>query len=257
MDKNILDDIPNEAGNELEDSLESIEEEKGEKDTPPDSSPNDKTEGEGSEPSDNKKNEEEENLPFHKHPRWKAINDKNKELESELSEIKGKLEGLSEATQKQKDEAPERPEWFTALYGDDDDLWAKSHVYFKQREEAMMEQLYKKINNEQTSQLEAQTKEEREAAEYVSNAIQDLKDSGEKFDTNELIAVIKEYQPTDEEGNLDFNRGLKMLKEFKKANPESNKAKRDLAASTTSTSKPTDDGEPLNTTKSLRFSGWN
>lgn len=251
---NILDEIPNETG-ELIEELGDLAEENEEKDTPSESSTDDKTDDKELDDTNDKK-DEEENLPFHKHPRWKKVQDDKKELELKVAELSGKLDGLSEVTKQEKADTPPRPEWFTSLYGDDEELWPKVYKYEQEREERIKAELLGKIETENTSKTEAQLREEREALEHVNNSIQDLKDSGEKFDSKELVAVVREYQPTDDNGNLDFVRGLKMLKELKKTNPESSKAKKELADTTTSKSTHTNDDEPLNTTKSLRHTGW-
>lgn len=258
MDFANTDGISNEGvklDDKTDEELEKLGQEVEEEETSSESSTEKKQDGKDSDVTEDKKDEEED-LPFHKHPRWKAINDKNKELEEnnkrlelEMAKISGKLEGIGKPQ-----EAEQTPiaDWFVKLYGADQELWEAYQVEENKREDSLKKRLLEEINKENQEKTAKQEQEEREAAEYINNSIQELKDSGEKFDTQKLRDVVLKYQPTDNNGNLDFKRGLEILKQIDKPNTEKDTAKKELVSDTVKNTKTVNNDVQAATTRMLR-----
>lgn len=200
-----------------------------------------KEDGEGSEP---KKTPEEFKGTFHTHPRWIAREKKLKEYEerdrareAELAELRGKLDIVSDsiasARQAQEDgEEVKIPEWFVTLYGEDEEAYLK----YLEAEEARLadfeEKAIKRI--ETRRETAAREAEEREAADlkWVDDSLDALRtelqeDQLEDFDTmskedqesftRDVLRIVRDYTPTDEDGNIDFRKAYNILQNEKAA----------------------------------------
>lgn len=75
-----------------------------------------------------------------------------------------------------------------------------------------------------------------------------MKDEGLKFDKNELIKVVNDYRPINDEGKWDFRRAYKIL-QLNAKSPD--KARKELADSTTR-QKPDSKGEKFQTAHTLK-----
>ena len=82
-----------------------------------------KDNSEGSQPEEKPKGETpaeetkqtEENVPFHKHPRFQEIIRKNKELEEEMAQLRQATENINKPNQ-----STEIPKWFVDLFGENE-----------------------------------------------------------------------------------------------------------------------------------------
>jgi len=200
--------------------------------------------------------ENDDNIPFHKHPRWKEmVAQRDKALELAES-LEGRLNKL-ENTAGNKEQVPSRPEWFTKLYGADeqaDEAWKLYYQNEVELERQREERFYNRFKQEQESSQQKLSKAEQEARDYIENSIQELKDEGNQFDRKELETIMKKYTPTDENNNLDFRKGLDILLAIKKGSNTADKniARKQVASSTTSPSKPAGKETPYGTTFNLR-----
>ena len=206
--------------------LESVHKE--EEETPAAPSAEDKTdeEEEGSQPD----KEAEDKIPFHKHPRWEAMMRKNKELEAELESLKGTVE--SRQHESDEEEEVEIPQWFVDLYGDDPETF-KAYLQAEEQKEAEREE---RIIRRMAERKDEESRKEQEYQEWVDDQLETLRESGEDFEDNALMKVMVEYAPSDAEGNLDFSKGLAILRKLGGGEPGSNKSvsdKKRIAASTT------------------------
>lgn len=224
-------------GTSLEDTLkdivsESLPEEHQEEETP----------AEGDVPA-------EDNLPFHKHPRWI-------ERENELQEIREREEAmvaeLAELKAQKSTGDEEIPPWFSELYGDNQVAWNK----YSEHEQARTEEIEARII---ARQQEAQTKEVQEAEhwnKWVESQIDELADTGKKFDRNKLIKVMLDYSPTDAQNNLDFDKGYAIYEALEgKPDTARSEARKQLADTTTVTKGETPKKDYL-TPAELRNRSW-
>lgn len=243
--KEELADIPSD-GLELKD----IQKEE-EKETPAESPAEKKPEEEKEEKQEQKpeENSEEDKIPFHKHPRFK-------ELVEEKNQYKQELDKLREEVQSQISEIKESrsgtkiPAWFTELYGENETAWNKYQEHDKENREEIKRELRDEIQREQ--------KEKEESANKWNNWIEDqinsLKEEGKKFDRNELMKVMMEYKPSDENGNLDFQKGYQIMEVLKKKDPEKINARKEIVDEGNSKAEP--QAKKWFTPDDMRGKGW-
>lgn len=190
----------------------------------------------------------DENIPFHKHPRWIKLQEEKKQQADVISKFDKQIAELREqVSQRDKDKVPE---WFTTRFGEDPNLW-KAYSTTTQAEKAdIKKEIMAEIRAEQNQAKE----QEAHWQNWVAENVQNLKDEGEKFDENALYKVMTDFNPTDAQGNLDFRKGLALLKQLDTkgdADKDKANARKEVAASTTSSVK----GEkqaPVLTPKQLR-----
>jgi len=181
---------------------------------------------------------EDEQVPFHKNPRWKKIYSENKELKSTVGEMKEKLSKLDdiEARLDSREKSQEEiPSWF----GGDEPAWKA----YKVDEESKFEKYRERIESER-QQLE--TKKAADAdkwATWVRTSLEEVAEENnldfekDKTTKNELMDVMNKYSPVDTQGNLDFRKGYDLLK-LTKGTAERDKAKAKKAAASTADSTP-------------------
>lgn len=258
MDKDTLADIAQED-KDLDDddaflgALSGDDEE--ENDTPTDSPTEENENGddptqEGEDSAEDKEDKEADDNtpddklePFHKHPRWKQMMDKNQELTENVETLTGTLEGLQKQGQESTQTSVELPSWWRALAGDDDKS-AEIYKGFLQQTKTDKETIRAELVKEQEAQVNKQQDEQTRWDEWVDLEVQNLKDEGLTFDKNELIQTAIKYQPSDEKGGISLRKALTILNMEKGQVDDKKKAKLDakkkLAGDTTSTA----GGEP-------------
>lgn len=193
-----------------------------EKETPPESQPD-------KEPAVEEK--AEENVPFHKHPRWI-------EKENELKELRARDEATAKeiAELRQMRTTPSDstiPEWFRELYGDNQVAWSKYAEREQQREQEIEQRLLEKQDQKQ----QAAVAEQQRWNKWVDDEITKLAAEGAVFDRNKLIKTMLDYRPTDENNNFDFKAGLKIYQALEtQPDPAKSQARKELADKTTVTS---------------------
>ena len=185
---------------------------------------------------------DEEKLPFHKHPRWKAMYEDNKQKDkviNELLEFKNKFEPIAQAIQTPQQATP-IPEWFKAVYGELPEVWEKYQTYTKEERTALKAELVNEIKQEQ----QATTQESTKWNDWVADQLKGMEEEGLKFNRNELQKFMVDWQdkygalPLDKEGNLDFRKSLNLMQEVKPVvNNDKDKleAKKQIVAKTAST----------------------
>lgn len=245
---------------------EAAPEEKDKKETDTPASPSDENKPDGSSPShqgegadkkegeegaddkdkDKKPNTDDANLdklPFHKHPRWKALNEENQQLKETVEQQNERLKKLEEKPIKPNESEEKIPDWFTKTYGDDPEEWAKYKNMSTEMKKQVKDEILNEIKQAETSEKETVTKWEK----WIDSNLQALEDDGKIFDRNELLKVLDEYRPTDSKGNLDFNKAYEILALKKQKDDEEqkkkNEAKKKVAAQTI------DNGKPINNSK--------
>lgn len=196
------------------------------------STENENPEGTSEHKEEVKTGEEDENVPFHKHPRFQAvIEEKNRlgETVKQLAEWKQKMEGYFE-------EAPSVeniPKWFVKLYGEDPEIWQEYQTWDAQRVQHIKQEAIQELTKEQTSKIE----EDRRIQEKIQSEIQALRDEGLEFDENALKKIVVEKQLFDANGDLNFRAAYEILKY--NSQPKKNtsqEAKKQVAAKMSPTS---------------------
>lgn len=224
-----MSNLPTEGLNEeLEEGSEEAESEEQENETPE----TDNKPKEGGE-------EEEEQVPFHKNPRFKQLVDEKNDLKSEVVELKAQIDKLSEEKGSQPEDV-KPPKWWTNMYGDGEDseeAWKEKQLQDKAEREQLRDQIKQDLLNEQKAKEDAFKSNEQ----WLNDQLNELTESGAKFDKNELFAVIDEFQPTREDGKYDFKKAYRILELQKKAEitPKAN-ARKKLADDTSKGSEKSD-----------------
>ena len=238
-------DIPSEG-----DPIESVFKDT-ETDTPSDSQPEE--EPKGDKPvvgDDTPPPTEEDNVPFHKHPRWQQMQEKA----SKVDDLERELHELRENVTHREPSDQEVPESFQKLYGND----PVAYKAYREEQIRLKDELKRELFEEQ----EAATRAEREESEKWTNWVEDeftrLQSDGKQFDRNELGKIMLDYAPTDANGNLDFDKGLALYETLKSAKtaPVNSTARKQLAAAATATTTGETPKKDYMTTEDLRSKSW-
>ncbi len=198
------------------------------KDTSPDSTPEIKPE-EVKPPQGGDNTPDVKDEPFHKNPRFKRLVEEKNQLHSEVETLKTQLQELGTKVNNPIQANSQVPDWFVELFGNSPEAWSKYQT--KQTEERNT------IKQEVMRELESRATEQRQNQEkwnnWVGQQVESLKDEGLSFDNNELMKVMVDYRPTDDEGNLDFKKGFAILSKIKPSD-NSVDAKKKIAGATSS-----------------------
>lgn len=209
-----------------QEQVENIMDEQQEE-TPEDSQPEDTKTEKDSVQTEDKKETEEKPVPFHEHPRFKEVIEQRNEFKQQLDDVQKTVGEVAENQTKQQSNLP--PE-FVHLYGDDD---VAKRLY--EYQENQRESIKAELRAEGDTQRKQEVEETKRQDVWVENGLQELKDQGETFNTNELMKVAIDFQPTDEEGNISLSKSLEILKAQKGAVKKDTTARKKLAANTGST----------------------
>lgn len=250
--QSFLDSIPHE-GEQLE-----VEEE----DTPTDSSSENEDEKQSPD-SEEDKQTEEDNLPFHKHPRWKQIVDKNKELSAQLEQATHRLEEINQRVSEAATSSV--PEWFQGYYPTASEntlqrYWDSYKKDVEKQQKVLESELEVKLEQRLLNKKQEEAAQQERVQEWVEDQIQELKDEGLTFKQADLVAVMEKYQPTTD-GNLDFRKGYDILSAINAKAEKSAKAKekdsaRKGVAAKTTTGSTGDPHTPEIDMKRIRSMDW-
>lgn len=182
---------------------------------------------------------QDDNVPFHQHPRWKEVYQKAKkvdELEARLAELS---ERKVESPRQESSSVSVKPKWFTDVYGaENEEAWRD----YRQSQDQLLSQAESRavdrIRREQKEEGEKLTK----ANDYIKQSVEALREEGHQFDENKLMKVMAEYRPVDESGTMwDFKRGMEIYALLEKK--PSADAKKRVAASTMKSKQEADEEE--------------
>lgn len=213
-------------------------------------------------PVQGKNTDEDLTTPFHKHPRWierenelNALREKNEAYERDLADLKQFKEQTS---QKLSSSNTKVPEWFSTLYGDNQEAWEK----YSEHDRASREEIKREILEAQQQQVAQAQEQEKYWNKWVDDEMGKLESKGYKFDREELAQVILKTRPTDEKGNLDFEAGYETYIARKgntapAVNTQVSQARKQVADTINKSSR----GEPAKkdymTSAELRNKSWN
>lgn len=209
-----------------------------EKEAPSESLPEKKPEGDA--PKEGV-NTPEENVPFHKDPRWIKREQEAEQLRAEVASLK-ELRSPTE----------EVPEWFKELYGDNQLAWNK----YSERERQREEEIEKRVIDRQTQQVQQQQAEVQHWSKWVDDQIAGLEKEGKTFDRNKLIKTMLDYRPTDEENNFDFKKGYEIYQALEGKDPAKSQARKELADTVTKSTPSEPAKKDFMTSKDLRHRSW-
>lgn len=150
------------------------------------------------------------NLPWNKDPRFKEMQEMAKafpSLKQELEALKGSVTEVQGSLPKK---APEIPQEFKDLFGDNAEAWEKYDALSKRQKE----QWFKEYEESKQAEAAQVAETERRSQEWLSTELQQLTDSGKTFDKNKLMKVATEYLPTDDQGLLSIPKAYELYKKF-------------------------------------------
>lgn len=199
------------------------EQEIKEKETPPESPAETKPEDKPASPAEDKEKgetpEPKEGEPevfhaFHEHPRWIATQNELKELREFREQAAPLLERLAETPEKQE-KSESIPGWFSTLFGTDENAWSQYRQYSQEERQRIKEEVISEVRKEEETRIADSKKWES----WVDSEVKRLSDEGKKFDKNELLKIAVEYKPSDDQGNISFDKAYQILEQTKKPAP--------------------------------------
>jgi hypothetical protein len=174
----------------------------------------------------------DDKTPLHKDARFKRVIEERNRERAEKRELMERLERLEKERRPDAQKSTSsKPAWFAKFFGDDEEAWDG----FQQMTASAKEQAKAEAIAELKREQETSSKESQKWQSWVNEQVESLEDEGETFDRNALFKVMDEYRPTDSEGNLDFKKGLELLK--LKGSKPSNIAEKRKAGAMAPTSK--------------------
>jgi hypothetical protein len=211
---------------------------------------------------------EEEEIPFHKHPRWKKMQEDKEILAEQLEETRKRVEELSKAPQ--KEEPISVPNWWKEQYGDDETSTGKYKQYLTNNEEfkeQVVEEAINKIKTEQQQAEQSKKEAEEKANQYVEESLETLKAEGKQFDKNELLKFMLDFEKeynipivyTEGElkGNYNFAKAYELMTKLNPKEKSDVIAKKKEIASETMNARPASTSEvPIINRQSLRNGDW-
>lgn len=195
----------------------------------------------------------EENVPFHKHPRWI-------ERENELNELRERDEARAKEIEELKSLKTEPsstniPDWFVKLYGENE----PAYKAWQEQNKSEREQIKTEILAEQEQKRVQAETDIKKWNKWVEDEVKGLQDEGKQFDRNELIKVMLEYRPTDENNNFDFKKGYAIMEALKakEVDPARSIARKEIADKATRSSSGDKPKKDYQTQNELRGKSWN
>lgn len=190
--------------------------------------------------SDDKKEEasdkgqaDDEKLPFHRHPRWKAMREELKKRDIALEELKQSIESLKQT--KDKSEEPRTiPTEFVELFGDNPEHWEKFRKLTTSQAESIVSDRLRQMEEKQSKAANESTRWNQWVDEQMASLSEETGLSLEDPDSserNEILKVALEYSPTDAQGNVDLKKSYELWKALK-AVPKKAEEKKKVAALT-------------------------
>lgn len=177
---------------------------------------------EGEPTADEPVNTPEDNLPFHKHPRWIEREKELEELRAFKETIEPKLSEFDQVKSQMETTKNEIiPEWFVELYGDNEKAWAKYSERETLRDQEIEQRAIERFEKQQEqkiaeAQAAQQAQEEAQANDlkFVEDGFKSLESQGKQFNRNELAKFMLDNPITDNENNLDFAKSFNLFEKL-------------------------------------------
>ena len=157
-------------------------------------------------PAINKDDGKEENIPFHKHPRWKELNEGwknrfNSQEERHQEDLKKLREDFEGRFQKSKPaESVKIPNWF----GGDEEAWNQ----YQEHQQQLVKQAEENAFNKVTQQQKEQAQATKEANDYFDSQISEIESDselnpeGNPISQNEKNKLLKFLSDQNDKGVL-------------------------------------------------------
>jgi len=200
MDEVNLADIPNE-GDVIEEKETSIE-------SPAEKKPEEKPEEKKEKEEKKEAKEVKEEVPFHKHPRFKALVEEKNQYKKDLDDMKEYMKSEISEIKESQSKDTKIPKWFSEALGDNKEAWNSFQEMNKESQESIKKEIREDLKKEQGKSDDSADKWKK----WVDNQIDSLQADGLEFKKEDLMKVMMEYKPTDGKGNLDFKKGYNILK---------------------------------------------
>ena len=192
-----------------------------------------------------------------KNSAWEEMREAREQAEAKARDLEARLSAL------EKEDSPvEKSEFVSSLVGDNEDVeakWAKEKENLKEEVKREMIQ----------DQLNAQKKEQEDRERWIKWTNDRLSEVEKEFNVNfktdeskknELSKIMLDYSPTDEQGNLDYRKGMKILTELDKVKMTekhiSTQVKKDIADATVSKETSVKPNKDYMTSQDFRKKDW-
>jgi|TARA_R100001530_G_scaffold119297_1_gene86467 hypothetical protein len=237
-------------------------------DETPEESPSEEVEAEETESNTS---DEDKDVPLHKHPRFKSKVKELDETRAELEALKrdqSLQDTVSKLSEKVDGLTPKPnepiPDWFKQLYGEDQDTWNQ----YQEEQIAYEAGIIRKAKEEVLNEIETKSKSKEDniakANEWIDSELEQLSlnhglDLSEgKNERNEILKVARDYNPTAEDGSVDFEKAYELWKALKPSGvADATIEERKKIASSTSASKSGDVGKSkIKTSHDFKNRGW-
>lgn len=269
----ILDGIPKEGSMLGEENV-----------TPPESSPeSNETEtppsAQGETQTENN-TEPDENVPFHKHPRWiarqreiESMREENENLRKSVDDLKPLKEEVEQLKGSRNSPTEFQnhsiPQWFVTLYGDNPEAWN----LYQQNEVQRIAQEEQRITQKVLSQLDQQQKKQQEEQEKYKKMFDQQFDNigkehsvdlsyqeGKNSLRNEFTDFVTKNPIYDQNGLLNLKVGWQYFKATRQPVETADKtklnARKQIAAQTVADTKGEATKKDYVTPNDIRRSGW-
>lgn len=150
-----------------------------------------------------------ENVPWHKDPRWQEWQDERKTLKATVEE----LLPLKDLASRFQAEPTKIPSWFTRLYGEDQAAWQEYQTWDKSRGDEIKSSAIKEYEAKQKQQADAIA----DANEHFKTSVAELTAAGETVDSNKLLKFVMDNDLVDSTGKWNYKAGFKFMRDLEKA----------------------------------------
>lgn len=179
--------------------------------------------------------------------RWEKAQKELQELREYKSQTQPRLETYEQMMNRlgeKKDESTVSiPEWFPKTGNKQKD--EEQYKQYLSYEAGVKAQIKQELLQDQTAEAKAKVAEEEKWTNWVEDSLDALEDKGLKFDRRELQSVALRFLPSDENGNIDFQRAYEIMTELKKtAPPVQNTARKEIGSLSTTTKQSSEQKKP-------------
>lgn len=185
---------------------------------------------------------DEENIPFHRHPRWIAMKTKDKEKEHQIEELRGQLKSFEDrfsqmSTAQKENVAQALPQEFVQLFGDNPDAWTAMEKLIANKAQDIVEKRFTAMTEQEKQRQEAQQR----AEQIIEKEFESLsEETGLDFTQdsslrNAVKKIALQYRPLNDAGDaISFTKAYELYTLLNPTNDSTDEKKR-IAANASST----------------------
>lgn len=187
---------------------------------------------------------------------WAQMRREVKEAKETAAAAKAEAESL-----KSSSKPLELPKWYTDAYGDTEE--SKQHYLRITQKDGELDWIKSQVVTELDQRSQAEQKTATAGQEYVDTQFQEMGEEGLKFERNELLKFMVDFQNEfgpgaliDGEGNYDFRKSLSLMERLAPQEQKEN-VNKTLAsqASRSKVTSPSSSKIPVLSTRTLRGKG--